>query len=308
MANTLPMDRKARIIACLCDGVSIRGTARLTEADKETVMRLGRVIGEGCARFHDRTMRELRCSYLQLDEQWSFVHTKQGHLHSESRDTHGDEWTFLAMDIASRAHVSYLVGKRTAENAQALAKDVRARVVGRPMIAADGFKPYVDAVEGAFGAEVDFAQLVKLYSDDQPGPQEHRVKYKGAVKVSITGRPDLNRIGTTYIERANLTTRMQQRRFTRETNTFSKRIENHRAAVALHVVWYNFCWVVSTLRVTPAMALGLTDHVWTVEELIRAAESATPEPAPPPRLKSVPNPVQMTLPGMPHLRIVKGGR
>lgn len=308
MANVLPMDRRVRVVACLCDGVSIRATERLTDVNRQTIMRLGRAIGEGCGRFHDRLMRELRCSYLQLDEQWAFIHTKQGHLHPESDDAHGDAWTFLAMDIASRAHVSYLVGKRTAENANTFAKDIRARVIGRPMIAADGFKPYVNAVEEAFGTDVDFAQLVKLYTDDEPSPEEHRVRYKGAVKVSITGRPDLHRIGTSYIERGNLTTRMQQRRFTRETNGFSKDIDQHRAAVALHVCWYNLVRVHETLRVTPAMALGLTDHVWTVEELILAADAAKPEPKPPTRFKSVPDSVQMTLPGMPHLRLVKSGR
>jgi IS1 family transposase len=224
----------------------------------------------------------------------------------------------------NKAVLSYVIGKRDGEHATALACDLRARIVNRPQITSDGFPPYVAAIDTAFARDVDFAQLVKQYQGEPGFDAAHRYspgRVIGLDTMVVCGEPDEEKISTSYVERFNLTTRMQMRRFTRLTNGFSKRIENHQAAIALHMAHYNLCRVHETLRVTPAMALGVTDHVWTIGELVQAALSA-PEPSP------LPTPGQQSFAGMsagrakgtrggqrpgerpirPRLRVIKGGR
>jgi IS1 family transposase len=319
--NQLPRDKQVQVIAALTEGCSIRATERLTDVNRETVMTLGVRVGEGCARLHDAIMRDLHVNLVELDEQWAFIGKKQKRVQTGDAPEMGDAWVFIALDATRKAVLSYVVGKRTAENTFALASDLRARIVNRPQITADGYVPYVNAVTEAFDRDVDFGQLTKVYAAT-PG-NDAATRYSpgrviGAEKTAICGRPDEEKISTSYVERFNLTSRMQMRRFTRLTNAFSKKLRNHRAAVALYVAWYNLCRVHETLRCTPAMALGVTDHIWTVGELVDAALSA---PMPPP-----PAPTgQQTFRGMsagaaknerrgtkigprPRLRIIKGGR
>jgi IS1 family transposase len=272
--SQLSREQQTRIIGALVEGCSIRSVERLTDAHRDSIMRLGVRIGEGCARLHDEKMRDLQCSTLELDEAWSFVQKKQKRTTATDPAEYGDSYTWIAIDANRKAIVSYRVGKRSAVDARAFLADLRKRVVSRPQLTSDGYAPYIDAIDRAFGDDCDYAQIVKDYATT-PG-NEAAVRYSpGSIirseRTVITGTPDPTKISTSYVERQNLTLRMQMRRFTRLTNGFSKKIENHRAAVALHVAWYNFCRVHETLRMTPAMALGVTDHIWSVGELVDAA-------------------------------------
>ena len=311
--SLLSFEQKVAVLSCLVDGCSINTTVRLTDVSKPSILKLVRAIGEACERLHDRMMVNLKCSLLQFDEQWSFVHTKQGHLKTtDPVDVWGDCWTFVCLAVTQRAIISFRTGKRTLENARPFVKDVRNRVLGRPQASADGWKPYTDAVEEAFGMLVDFGVFVKQYEGDElpEGATRHRVRYKGAIKVKVSGNPNMETVSTSLIERCNLTTRMSIRRFTRKTNGFSKKVENHAAAFALHAANYNFCRIHETLRTTPAMALGITDHVWDIPELLREATKCGPAPTLPPVAAPLPQaPAQMMLPGMgPGLRVIRGGR
>ena len=242
-------------------------------------MRLGVRVGHGCAALHDRLMRDLHVNLLEFDEVWSFIGKKQKRLGPNDLREKGDCYIFTALSATHKAIVSYQIGKRSGANANAFAMDVRQRVLGRPQISSDGFSPYVDAIEQAFGSEVDYGQIVKVYAGE-PGPDAARGYSPGVVvdvrKAVIAGGPDRKKISTSFVERSNLTVRMQCRRLTRLTNAFSKKLENHAAAVALFVAHYNLCRVHETLRVTPAMALGVTDHIWTIGELIGAATASQP--------------------------------
>lgn len=317
--NVLPRNLRLRCLAALVDGVGIRATARMVgegagrSIHRDTIGRLQFDVGQGCAILHDRLFVDLRCPVIELDEIWSFCRMKQKRVPDgyEGEDR-GDVWTFKALDVASRAVISHVSGKRTAENAAALALDLRRRVMGRPSIASDGYKPYVGAIEEAFGADVDFGMLVKQYEGDER-TGERNGHYKGAIQVPVMGRISDKDICTSYIERQNLTQRHQVSRMNRKKLNFSKNIDRHRAALDLNVAHYNLCCVHKTLRVTPAMALGVTDHVWTLEELMDAAlalleegPAAPPAPAPPP-----PPPAprgQLPLAGMPRLILLQGGK
>jgi IS1 family transposase len=259
--------------------VSIRAVERLTDVHRDTIMRLGVRVGQGCAKLHDGLMRDLQVNRIELDEIWSFIAKKQGHLTPEDSAEKGDQYTFLAMAGAAKAIISYRVGKRSQENTSAFVQDLRNRVLGAPEISTDGFNAYPGAIEDAFGLDVTYGQIVKNYGV-QGGVVEAARRYSPAQVVSVskravTGRP--KHISTSFIERQNLTLRMQQRRFTRLTNAFSKKLENHEAAVALYVAYYNLCRPHEALRVTPAMQLGVTDHVWTIGELVEAALTGVTE-------------------------------
>jgi IS1 family transposase len=288
--NVLPFETQVRVIAALTEGCSIRSVERLIEVHRDSVMRLGVRVGEGCARLHDRMMRDLQVNVIELDEQWDFIGKKERHVAQGDPAECGDVWLFVALSATHKAVLSYVVGKRTAENTQALTMDLRARILNRPQITSDGYAPYIGAVEAAFGVDVDFAQLTKKYVGDSTF-QDAAHRYSpghvtGVDKVVIRGLPDSEKISTSYVERFNLSSRMQMRRFTRLTNAFSKKLENHRAAVALWVAFYNLCRVHETLRCTPAMALGVTDHVWSIAELVRAAlepSDVPPLPRPTPK-------------------------
>ena len=292
--NVLPLETQTRIVAALTEGCSIRATQRLTNVEKKTIQRLNVRVGEGCARLLDGMMRNLSCSVLELDECWSFVGCKQKHATEEEKatGTRGDSWLFIALDATSKAVVSWTVGKRTGERTEVFLNDLRARLLTRPQITADGFTPYTDAVVNAFSENVDFAQLTKLFWI--PQGNQAAVRYspgsiRGIEKNVVCGRPDASKISTSYVERQNLTLRMHMRRFTRLTNAFSKKVANHEAAIALHLAYYNLVRMHETIRCTPAMALGITDHPWTIAELIQAALSAsTPEPVYTPPQPSLP--------------------
>ncbi len=276
--NILPRDKQIEVISALTEGVSIRATERLTDTHRDTIMRLGVRVGDGCAILHDHLMRNLQVNLLEFDEAWSYVGKKQKRLTPTDGRDKGDQYVFVALDATRKAIISYAVGKRDGENTNAFAADVRARVVNRPQISSDAFRPYVEAIELAFGIDCDYAQIVKQY-EGEPGPDAARRYSPGWVvgvrKQRIVGRPIKSRVSTSYVERSNLTIRMQSRRFTRLTNAFSKKLENHKAAVALYVAHYNLCRIHETLRMTPAMALGVTDHIWTIGELIDAALDGT---------------------------------
>jgi IS1 family transposase len=243
----------------------------MTGFAKKTVARLQVEIGEACAGFHDRIMRNLSCKLLQVDEVWSFTYCKAKRIPEHLRDSVdiGDTWTWVALDSQSKLVPAWHVGKRNAEDAYWFVHDLKGRLKHRVQLTSDGHKPYLAAVEDAFGCEIDYAMLVKLYGNE---PLQPETRYSppvciGTRKTRIAGSPAVNLISTSHVERQNLTIRMQSRRFTRLTNGFSKKLENHKHAVALHFMHYNFCRIHQTLRCTPAMEAGISDHVWSLEEI-----------------------------------------
>ena len=276
--NVLSFDRQVRVISALVEGCSLRATERLTGANRETVGNLALHVGERCAGLHDALMCDLRSSVLELDEIWAFIGKKQRQVRLDDSPEMGDCYTYIGLDANRKAIISYAVGKRDAATTNAFALDLRSRVLGRPQITTDGFAPYVDAIRRAFGDDVDYGMLIKQYGNAAAEDQRRYSPPRcvGAKKVWIAGDPDYERTSTSYVERGNLTIRMQVRRFTRLTNAFSKKMRNHAAAVALHVVWHNFCRVHETLRTTPAIAVGVADHVWSVAELVDMALSIVP--------------------------------
>lgn len=287
--NTISEKAKIAAVSTIIEGASIRGTGRLVGVHPDTAARYASLAGQGCAILHDRVMRGLRARSLQLDELWTFVQKKQKRVRQNDPVERGDAWVFFALETTSRLLVSFRVGKRTAEEACLFVEDVRRRVVGKPLIHSDGFRPYTEAVERAFGADARFGMLVKSYEPKGGKPDGGR--FIGSNRIEVFGPVDVPAIATAYIERQNLTLRMMCRRFARRTNAYSKSIERLREAVALYVCVYNFVRVHETLRVTPAMEAGLTDHPWTLEELLSQAD----------HLRSTP-------PDVPHqMRNVSGG-
>ncbi len=282
--NILPFEKQVGVIGALVDGCSIRATERLTGIHRDTIMRLGVRVGEGCAELHDRLMRGLRVNLIEVDEIWSFIGKKQKRLTPEDDADKGDAYVFIALDATRKAILAYRVGKRDGATSNAFMADLRERVLGAPQISTDGFRPYGEAVELAFGTDCHHGAIVKLYHGE-PGPDAARRYSPGMVvgvsKATISGSPRRELISTSYVERSNLSLRMACRRFTRLTNGFSKTLRNHEAAVALYVAHYNLCRVHEALRITPAMALGVADHIWTVGELVEMA--LAPEELPPPR-------------------------
>jgi IS1 family transposase len=273
--NILSKEKQAAVIAALCEGVSLRTVSRLYDVHRDTAMRLSVAVGQGCTAVHGKLMINLQINRLELDEVWSFVRKKRKSTNANDPDTVGDQYIFLAMDSTSKALLSWLVGKRNYRNAQRFVDDVRFRVLGRPEISTDGYTPYLKAVNLAFDGEAPHGIVDKktvFFAGN--GDSDHYYAREQLVAVKrtvISGEP--RHISTSYIERQNLTLRMSQRRLTRLSNGFSKKYENHCAAIALYATHYNFCRVHETLRITPAMHLGITDHVWAISELIEAALS-----------------------------------
>lgn len=250
----------------------MRSTARLTGAAKKTVERMLVSAGVACAAFQDQIMRNLNCKLLQVDEVWSFTYSKQKNVpdHLQGWEEVGDTWTWIAIDAETKLIPCWHIGKRNAADASLFIHNLKERLARRVQLTSDGLKPYIEAVEDAFGSEIDFAQLVKLYGNETRLPE---TRYSppvcvGARKKRIIGHPVKANVSTSFIERQNLTLRMNNRRFTRLTNAFSKKLENHKHAAAIHFMHYNFCRIHQTLRVTPAMEAGLTDHVWTLAEVV----------------------------------------
>ena len=266
--NRLSTSDRARIVSCLVEGNSIRATVRITGFAKNTVTKLLTEMGQACFKAHDEMVRGLTSKRVQCDEIWSFVGAKQKNVPEEKAEEWGDVWTWTAIDADSKLIVSYLVGQRGPRWAKQFMEDVASRIDSRIQITTDGLKAYAEAVEGAFGMDVDYAMLIKLYGNDSYDRRYSTGDVIGTQTAVLAGSPDPKHISTSFVERQNLTMRMSMRRFTRLTNAFSKKIENHEAAIALHFMHYNFCRIHSTLRITPAMEAGLSHHVWTIEELV----------------------------------------
>src|SRR5207302_2445157 len=268
--NILPRDKQIAVISALTEGCSIRATERLTGIHRDTIMRLGVRIGDGCASLHDEMMRFVQVNRLALDELWSYVGKKQRKVKQTDPADLDDQYLFIGID----AIISYRVGKRDSDNTVAFLADLRQRIVNRPEISSDGFSAYPDAVERAFGLDCSFAQIIKQYHGE-PAIDTAR-RYSPGVVVGVERRWVIGaqrKVCTSYVERGNLSVRMASRRFTRLTNGFSKKLVNHVAAVSLYVAHFNLCRVHESLRITPAMAMGITDHIWTIGELVDAASA-----------------------------------
>jgi IS1 family transposase len=279
--NRLSTEQRARVVASLVEGASIRSTVRTSGAAKATVTKLLVDLGTACSVHMDHAMRDLPCTNIQCDEIWAFVYSKQKNVPEHKRGEAGDVWTWVAIDSDTKLVPTYHVGPRDLGSAVAFIADLAKRLRNRPQITTDGFPPYSTAIERAFGDDVDYAQLVKLYGTDGSAPGRYSPPRLIATDPRrVTGNPDPERISTSYVERQNLTMRMSMRRFTRLSNGFSKKAENLTAAVSLHFCHYNFCRPHKALarpygpRVTPAMAAGVTDHAWTLDELIGLLEAA----------------------------------
>ena len=270
MPNVLPIEKQVVAISMLCEGNSIRAIERITGVHRDTIMRLGIRIGEGCAKIHDAKMRHLNCKQIQVDEIWGFIGAKR--KNAAAAGCYGDVWTFIALDAESKLIPSYIVGKRDGYHADAFMEDLAGRVTNRLQVSTDALAAYPDAVEKAFGCEVDYGQVVKTYSVTNLN-KDAASRYSPAdvVKVDKTviyGMPDVALITTSHIEKQNHTLRMHCRRLSRLTNAFSKKIENFEAAVSLNFVYYNFVKRHGTIRMTPAQAAGVESSAWTVADLV----------------------------------------
>lgn len=268
--NRLSTSERAMIVRALVEGTGINATCRMTGVSKPTVLKLLSELGRVCYAYHDAHVRGLNSKRIQCDEIWSFVGAKMKNTREEKvAEGWGDCWTWTALDADSKLMVSYLVGQRGAAWATRFMEDVALRVNSRVQITTDGHRAYVEAVEGAFGMDVDYAMLIKLYGNaTNPDTRYSPGVCIGTETVMVTGNPDPKHINTSYVERQNLTMRMSIRRFTRLTNGHSKKLANHEAAIALHYMHYNFCRIHASLKVTPAMEAGISDHVWSIEELV----------------------------------------
>lgn len=270
--NKLSTENRCRVVAALVEGNGINSVSRMTSIGKPTILRLLNSLGTACMEYQDRTLRNLSCKRVQGDEVWSFCFAKDKNLPDELKDTFGfgSIWTWMAIDADTKLIPCWLVGKRDASYADKFISDLASRLATRVQLTSDGHKPYVEAIEGAFGSEIDYSTLVKLYNNPPTGNQ---TRYSpgvccGAKKVRIVGNPDKKHVSTSFSERFNLQLRMSQRRFTRLTNAHSKKIQNHIHSIAMYTMYYNFARIHQTLRVTPAMAAGVSAHVWSLEEMI----------------------------------------
>jgi IS1 family transposase len=265
--NRLSTAERIRIVSCLVEGNSLRSTSRMCDVSINTVTKLLVDIGKACAEYEDKALRNLKVRRVQCDEIWSFVGSKQKNVPKNKIGQWGDIWTWTALDADTKLIVSWMVGDRGTETGHAFMRDVASRIKGRCQLTSDGHRVYLTAVEDAFGDDVDFATLTKIYARESDG-RYSPAEYVGAKSEVITGNPDERHISTSYVERQNLTMRMSMRRFTRLTNGFSKKAENHAHALALHFLHYNFCRVHKTLRVTPAMEAGVTNRPWTLGDIV----------------------------------------
>ena len=269
--NNLPIERQTAVIAALVEGNSIRSTVRMTGVAKDTVIKLLARIGQACAEYQDKTPRNLPCKKIQCDEIWQFCYAKEENVPEELRGKfgYGDTWTWTAICADTKLVPAWRVGGRDAKIACDFMNDLAGRLANRIQLTTDGYRVYLEAVECAFGSEIDYAMLVKMYGNDATSETRYSpAQCIGAMATPITGRPNPRSISTSYVERQNLTMRMSMRRFTRLTNGFSKKIENPRHALALYFMYDNFARIHQTLRVTPAMAAGVSDHVWDLAEIV----------------------------------------
>ena len=278
----LPASDRAKILHLLCEGSSIRAITRLTGVSKNTVAKLLADVGRVCMAYHDEHARNLTSKRIQVDEAWSFVYAKQKNVAGAKAapDGAGDVWTWVALDADTKFVASYFVGGRDGECAMWFIDDLRSRLANRVQLTSDGHRAYLEAVEGAFGADVDYAQIVKIYG---ASPESAKGRYSpadctGIKKTKIEGNPDFDHVSTSYVERQNLTMRMHMRRFTRLTNAFSKKVENHAYSVALHMMYYNYVKIHSKLRTSPAMAAGVSDRLWEMSDIVALVETREAPP------------------------------
>lgn len=269
--NILSVDERKQIVAALVEGNSMRAISRMTSVSRNTINKLLIDLGNACSAYQDKTFRNLKCKNIQCDEIWSFIGCKQKNVTDENKDNGwGDVWTWVALDADTKLVPTWFVGTRDAGAAYHFIHDLKDRLANRVQLTTDGHKAYLSAVEDAFGTEVDYAMLQKIYGTEQPHGE---VRYSpaqcmGARRAVISGKPEHRHVSTSMVERQNLTMRMSMRRFTRLTNGFSKKVENHEHMLAVHYMYYNFGRIHQTLRVTPAMEAGVSDHVWSLEEII----------------------------------------
>lgn len=281
--NRLDTNTRARVVAALVEGNSIRATVRMTGVAKNTISNLLLDLGEACSDYMSRTLVDLPCKRIQCDEIWSFCYSKQKNVPEqfEGEWGYGDVWTWTAICADTKLVPSYFVARRDVECAKLFIDDLASRLANRVQLTTDGHRPYLQAVEDAFGAGIDYAVLIKLFgsegSNKNPETRYSPSVCTGIRKEVITGKPDPKHVSTSHVERQNLTMRMSMRRFTRLTNGFSKKIENHEAAIALHFMHYNFARVHQTIRVTPAMEAGVSKHVWSIEEIVGLVEQREAE-------------------------------
>ncbi len=274
--NKLSTEERARIVACMVEGNSLRATCRMTGFAKKTVSRLLVEMGTACSAYQDRVFVNLSCKRLQCDEIWAFVGAKEKNATAEQKEKGwGDAWTWTAIDADTKLVPCWFVGTRDGSAAYHFIHDLAGRLANRVQLTTDGHRAYLNAVEDAFGCEIDYGMLNKIYGNAQEGGE---VRYSpavcmGAKKAVITGKPDYKHISTSFAERQNLSMRMGMRRFTRLTNGFSKKVENHEHALAIYFMHYNFCRIHTSLRVTPAMEAGVAQHVWSLEEMVGLLDS-----------------------------------
>lgn len=282
--NKLPLAKRVQILAMLCEGSSMRSISRVVDVSINTVTKLLEDAGETCLALHDELVRDVPAARVQCDEIWSFCYAKSKNVGTAKAapEGAGDVWTWTAIDADTKLMISYFVGDRTSDSALILASDMRARIsTERVQITTDAHNAYLPAMEQAFGADADYAMLHKVYRADFAGKGRYSPpKCIGTNKRTVEGEPDERHISTSYVERANLSIRMQNRRFTRLTNAFSKKFQNHVHALALYFAFYNFCRIHKTLKVTPAMAAGVTDKLWSLEDIAERIEARRPKPGP----------------------------
>lgn len=292
--NKLPAKTRAQILNMLVEGVSMRAISRMADVSINTVSKLLVDAGKACSTFHDENVRGVTTQRVQCDEIWSFTYAKQKNVKNAKAapEGAGDTWTWTAIDRDSKLVISWLVGGRDAEYAQAFMDDLQERLANRVHLTTDGHHAYLEAVDAAFGGQVDYAQLMKIYGPASSKIEERRYSPAvcvGARKEKMLGNPKKKDVSTSHVERHNLSMRMHMRRFTRLTNAFSKKFENHCHMIALYTVWYNYCRIHKSLKVTPAMEAGLTDRVWDVEDIVALIDAAAPKPGRPKTYKKAGN-------------------
>jgi IS1 family transposase len=269
--NTLDKTKQAQLISVLVEGNSLRATARICDVAFNTVLKFIPQIGMACDHFQDKAFHNLTCKRIQCDEIWSFCYAKEKNVPVDKKGQfgYGDVWTFTALDAGTKLIPSWYIGRRDAVCATEFMKDLAGRLKNRVQLTTDGHRMYLEAVEDVFGSKIDFSQLVKIYGNSEESQKRYSpAQCIGTEKIKINGNPESESISTSYVERQNLTMRMNMRRFTRLTNAFSKKVENLGCALALHFMYYNFCRIHQTLRVTPAMAAKVTDRLWEIEDII----------------------------------------
>lgn len=281
--NKLPHAKRTQILAMLCEGSSMRSISRVADVSINTVSKLLVEAGEACLQLHNEHVHHVKASRIQCDEIWSFCHAKQKNVFDAKAapEGAGDVWTWTALDAETKLLVSFYVGDRSGDSAMVLMEHLHARLANRVQLTTDGHKAYLDAVQGVFSGHVDYAQLVKIYGPTTTAPGRYSpAECLGAKKQPVIGRPDVDHVSTSHVERQNLTMRMSMRRFTRLTNAFSKKLENHIHALALYFVFYNFTRIHKTLRMSPAMAAGITDRLWSLDDVIAKIDELAPAPKP----------------------------